>query len=108
MRGQTESRVDFGPPAKKEEIVQRLGEYETTGLTPERIKWIMDQLYSARWVAVEDGERTKGTWEKKFGECNCSVCGQRPYPYQTDSSEDDYWTPNFCPNCGADMREEVR
>lgn len=36
----------------------------------------------------------------------CDQCGKNPYPYQEDCTDDMYWRPKFCPNCGADMRGE--
>lgn len=46
-------------------------------------------------------ERKKGKWDTtlrddpliKTSDCICSICGGRTFG-----------TPNFCPNCGADMR----
>jgi len=40
------------------------------------------ELSKGEWIVTEDG-------------CECSVCGLRTYEYK----------PNFCSNCGADMRE---
>lgn len=47
-------------------------------------------------------ERKKGKWDTalrddpliKTSDCICSICGGRTFG-----------TPNFCPNCGADMRQ---
>lgn len=49
----------------------------------------------------EPREVVHGRWETAFDNwCpHCSVCGEEPYR----ASNNDL--PNFCPNCGADMRE---
>ena len=48
----------------------------------------------------------RGKWTKKNDDVcywfECSVCGQRP-PWNEWGTE---WQSPFCPNCGADMREE--
>lgn len=40
-------------------------------------------------------ERKKGRWLNKGGKICCSECGRT-----------NFLSPNFCPECGADMREE--
>ena len=42
--------------------------------------------------------RVHGKWND---DCACSVCGCQPW------YEHDIYTLNFCPNCGADMREKA-
>lgn len=48
-----------------------------------------------------------GQWLKRddmprICKCKCSACGYADYP----SKNDRYWFErNYCPNCGADMRE---
>ena len=42
-------------------------------------------------------ERKRGEWT---AECACEFCGFQPW------YERDIHTLSFCPNCGADMREE--
>lgn len=42
-------------------------------------------------------ERKKGKWTK---DCACEICGFKPW------YERDIHTLSFCPNCGADMRED--
>ena len=45
-----------------------------------------------------------GRWEKKRGLYSCSECGTTcPYDVQADVIE--YWTCNYCPNCGCRMDE---
>ena len=47
-----------------------------------------------------------GRWEKKRGLYSCSECGVTcPYDVQADVIE--YWSCNYCPNCGAKMDLEV-
>lgn len=53
-------------------------------------KWIITDIYNNR------------VWH-----CNCSECGEDPLHFI--SGTEDWWLnklPNFCPSCGADMREE--
>ena len=57
-------------------------------------------------------ERPHGEWIKKdtyFGKCwaTCSVCKKiSDGTGQDNGFGHDYSYPNFCPNCGADMRKE--
>ena len=47
-----------------------------------------------------------GQWEKQSGLYSCSECGKTcPYDVQADVIE--YWTCNYCPNCGAKMDGEL-
>lgn len=61
---------------------------------PERKKgkWI-----DAEWENINTGEKRKGR--------RCSVCGHGYFRYDVSvNTVSDI--PNFCPNCGADMRGE--
>lgn len=58
-------------------------------------------------------ERKKGEWiitdiyNGMVWKCHCSECGELAMNFV--SGLGDWWMkklPNFCPNCGADMREE--
>ena len=45
-----------------------------------------------------------GNWEEDCtGAAICSVCGE--YAFETSTHHLCGWFPNFCPNCGAKMRE---
>ena len=45
----------------------------------------------------------RGHWEEDCaGAAVCSVCGE--YAFETSTHHLCGWFPNFCPNCGADMR----
>lgn len=45
-------------------------------------------------------------WDARIGEYHCSRCGEQA-PLLKDNGDDVYiYKPNFCPNCGADMRKE--
>lgn len=37
-----------------------------------------------------------------YNQYKCSICGE----FSGHDSEGWIWKPNYCPNCGADMREE--
>ncbi len=53
---------------------------------------------------LRDQKQRKGKWiVEATVSCKCGVCGNQPYPYQTDSSEDNFWKPGYCPNCGEKM-----
>lgn len=67
--------------------------------TPEEVAEIIDE-----YDTVE--ERKKGKWicKDSLDWRRCSVCNERPYPYQPDFVDDMNWKPKYCPNCGADMR----
>ena len=43
----------------------------------------------------------KGHWIEVAGDLQCSECGRTYYDLYPDYSET-----HFCPNCGADMRED--
>lgn len=49
----------------------------------------------------------KGKWTKelhpkvRYNQYKCSICGE----FSGHNSEGWIWKPNYCPNCGADMRE---
>ena len=45
----------------------------------------------------------RGTWEEDcVGAAICSACGE--FAFETNTHHLCGWFPNFCPNCGADMR----
>lgn len=47
-------------------------------------------------------ERKKGKWVRDEFGSKCSCCGLYAYRDKFEKP----WESNFCPNCGADMREE--
>ena len=63
-------------------------------------------VYTARCYRITD--RPKGKWVKdickydKAYHFKCSICDE----WNGLSVEEWNWKPNFCPNCGADMRGE--
>lgn len=65
---------------------------EIPGAQPERKKgkWIV-----ATWVNVNTGEMRKGRY------CSVCKCGYFHYDVSVNTVSD---IPNYCPNCGADMR----
>lgn len=82
-----------------EKIINRLGAYEDTGLTPEQVK--------------AESLRPKGRWEDEYGgkyanpRYRCSVCKKRAlYKFERDVL--DNWKEvqaltDYCPNCGVKM-----
>lgn len=74
------------------------------------------ELYDAQQILcdIEDmtpadvRENTRGCWQKSYYDnvartANCSKCGELLIFKQPGEK-----APNFCPNCGADMRKEKR
>ena len=57
----------------------------------------MVPIYRMRQWFQHEPERKKGKWTK---DCACEICGFKPW------YERDIHTLSFCPNCGADMRED--
>lgn len=58
--------------------------------------------------AADVRPNVRGKWTKelhpnvRYNQYKCSICGE----FSGHDSEGWIWKPNFCPNCGADMREE--
>ena len=84
----------------KEELVQRLAEYENTGLTPEEIRKLK--------------ETKTGSWKKdEFGWAQCPLCEEFCDAFDADmvkTTEEraDVWKAwdrlyKFCPSCGAHL-----
>lgn len=74
----------------------------------ERTKFAYDQL--TVWDAVNmasealaQPERKKGEWVNNIHDI--PICDQCGYMTPFDRAVDDYEYGNYCPNCGADMRE---
>ena len=67
---------------------------------------VMDAAYEvSKFPAADVAAVVHGRWEKQHGIYSCSVCGKTcPYDVQADVIE--YWTCNYCPNCGARMDGE--
>lgn len=66
-----------------------------------------DAVEAINDVPSAEPERKKGKWivTDRDENCNCSECGKDPLSFVSGS---EYWwvdtLPNFCPNCGANMR----
>lgn len=52
---------------------------------------------------IENLKRPKGKWTN--GERECPCCGKDKFK-DLDADIWADWRPNFCPNCGADMRDD--
>ena len=52
-------------------------------------------------------KQSEGEWTNDNGRTlyKCSVCG-RTCPYDAQADDISYWTCNYCPICGAKMRQE--
>ena len=81
---------------KREDVMERVGRWQLN--TRETIAEMIMSVPSADVV-----ERKKGKWidvDDYIISGSCSACGWQAHLY-----EDDVVGMNFCPNCGADMRE---
>lgn len=96
-----------------------MAEYISKSLITDRIETMSrrwGEAYDAQQILgdIEDmtpadvRDHIRGNWEISFSDnvarkANCSECGNLLiFTRPTDK------TPNFCPNCGADMRKEKR
>jgi hypothetical protein len=70
-----------------------------TDPTDEEIEWTLDQLSKVDAVEVKHG---RWVMPKESYGLVCSVCGGSCWYYDYDQTIGDS---NYCPNCGADMRE---
>lgn len=69
--------------------------------TPSRVKALIARQKSEDVSPVQHGR-----WEKQSGLYSCSECGMTcPYDVKADVIE--YWSCNYCPNCGAKMDGEM-
>lgn len=80
----------------KQKWVVRCGDKHNEGYTYDQVHFAIDEAPSIdiepkRGEWIDRGMRVPSSWVKK-----CSLCG-----HETDTWR---WC-NFCPNCGADMRE---
>lgn len=62
--------------------------------------------YGSEPYRYEELKRGKWIWgnEKKSWH-KCSVCGEQAYSYYDELADDVEELFDYCPNCGADMRE---
>lgn len=70
------------------------------------------EIYKMSIEALKE-QKAHGEWIEKCtsfgGKCwaKCSVCNEFANGFGRDNGfGHDYFYPNFCPNCGADMRKE--
>ena len=77
------------------ELVQRLREWPRVC---QQYEDSVDQLHDQAADAIEALQRPHGKWENTGSDVwQCSQCGYGIMPWNAGV--------NFCPNCGADMRE---
>lgn len=74
----------------EEKICTRLGEYEDTGLTPEKIRELKERDTAKPPIDIEDN----------YGFFVCPSCGNSIY------ASDDFESHKFCLNCGQRIRWE--
>ena len=76
-------------------MLARLEEWNTSDSTDKALyNFTLQRILEQPTIETE---RKKGEWTK---DCACEICGFKPW------YERDIHTLSFCPNCGADMREE--
>ena len=80
---------------KRHMIVHQIGEYPHIKLA---------EALSMAIAALQEPERKKGQWiilssNEDSAVCKCSVCGEDFVFYQGE------YFPNYCGDCGSDMRE---
>lgn len=63
------------------------------------VPWLLCMSIVRKFPAADVVERKKGKWEKVY-------YGNRPNRCSECRQKNNYRT-NFCPNCGADMREKT-
>ena len=84
-------KIDISEPYRAIYIATgNLEKVESVNMACDRHVEMLEQLPSA-----DVRENVRGEWFSMFGHCVCMFCGYKGSPIQT----------NFCPNCGADMRE---
>ena len=60
-------------------------------------------------VLLNDRGNTEGEWIKDYSHYRCSNCGKEaPYIYPNEHERFVEIKSKFCPNCGADMRGNVK
>lgn len=87
-------------------ICATLAEIPTADVVSADTALSWEQLRRLWQIATTGGvvERKRGKWieDNDVCECACPFCRQKWSYYDNDTD-----TFNFCPNCGADMREAV-
>ena len=99
----------------KEEAIKRIrdfGLYHAIEDLPHSTKTV--EAFEMAIQALEEPERKHGKWiceneEDWFPSCRCSVCGcvENGCWVTVQDRKIVQYKVNFCPNCGADMREEI-
>ena len=63
--------------------------------------WRFDEMIESL-PSADVAPARHGRWENKNGLYSCSECG-RTCPYDVQADVIEYWSCNYCPNCGAKM-----
>ena len=78
-------------------IPQNISDFEEGSCLLYDVERLPSAQKKGHWIDCTSSEHMK-----------CSVCGDRaPMYWAANRQEYDEWYSPFCPNCGADMREEV-
>ena len=66
---------------------------------------VHDGIVATAIPAADVRENKKRYWYED--EAGCAICSEcREYAFETSTHHISGWFPRFCPNCGADMRED--
>ena len=85
-------------------ILEREEEYLANEGLEQRANGIRDAIMDVLSAPSADvRENVRGKWEDRYDGTVCQKCGKYVYD---DGDYHIIWHPNFCPNCGADMRGE--
>ena len=86
--------------------IDKFGKHEITDVEPMLTKdgsvTIIMNGDGGRYDRKTEPHRPQGEWIKRHGTINCSVCKRSNW---SACFEDTVRSFNFCPNCGAYMRE---
>ena len=89
--------------ALMEDINESLSEMTNIGIAVDG-DWLWAKLNDAIEHAPTIEERKTGKWINNIHDI--PICDQCGYMTPYDRAIDDYEYGNYCPNCGADMREQ--
>lgn len=89
---------------RRQDAVSRMSDLLMIELKGQRLPTWNEVYQAMNDVPSAEPERKKGKWT---GDC-CSCCGVSKYNYIkiVDDECGPFGTWNFCPNCGADMRDD--
>lgn len=83
------------------DVIKAIEAEECLGYIECKTEHLINQIRTIETIKPKRGEWIKDICEyDRAYHFKCSVCGE----WNGLSVEEWNWTPNFCPNCGADMK----